>query len=272
MFYGAPTASAGPVRGTHAVGHRHEGEPLSNFRRTLLGFQIFTWNVACIGSLVVVTVFWTVLVRTAGRNTSACVVRFFAERNTNAANFKLCGRRPHCLLEACFGTCRPPSVQYGVERNVRRIVFVRRTRSARCMHAALAARRAVRRTWIAWRFLNLGGSWSDRYASGFLAADSEFRAFKQGQQGALSCRSSSARAMTGSQKLEALTHRRLVELTDQTLAVGSRWINKWGNSNESCFTLATWMCSMQYDDTRLSTTDVNAHALIAVVLVSGRAK
>lgn len=64
MFYGAPTASAGPVRGTHAVGHHHAGEPLSNCKRTLLGFQIFVWNVACIGSLVVVTVFWTVLVRT----------------------------------------------------------------------------------------------------------------------------------------------------------------------------------------------------------------
>lgn len=94
MFYGAPTASAGPVRGTHAVGHRHAGEPLSNFRRTLLGFQIFAWNVACIGSLVVVTVFWTVLVRTAGRNTSACVVRFFAERNTNAAILSYVGECP----------------------------------------------------------------------------------------------------------------------------------------------------------------------------------
>lgn len=139
---------------------------------------------------------------------------------------------PHCLLEVCFGTCRPPSIQYGVERNVRRIRLVRRTGSARCMHAALAARQAVSRTWIAWRFLNLGGSWSDRYASGFLAADSEFRAFVpgmvcgwQGQQGALSCHSSSARAMTGSQKLEALTHRRLAERTDQTLAIGSRCLN-----------------------------------------------
>eukprot|EP00752_Nemacystus_decipiens_P006381 g5753.t1 len=61
MFYDAPRASAGPVRGTHAVGHHYAGEPLSNCRRALLGFQIFMWNIACIGSLVVVAVFWSVL-------------------------------------------------------------------------------------------------------------------------------------------------------------------------------------------------------------------
>eukprot|EP00903_Cladosiphon_okamuranus_P012548 g11750.t1 len=59
MFHGAPTASAGPVRGTHAVGHHHS--TLSNSRRAILGFQIFAWNVACVGSIVVPIVFWAVL-------------------------------------------------------------------------------------------------------------------------------------------------------------------------------------------------------------------
>lgn len=39
------------------------GHPLSSCVRFLLGFQVFTWNVACVGSIVVVTVFWTSLVR-----------------------------------------------------------------------------------------------------------------------------------------------------------------------------------------------------------------
>lgn len=54
------------------MGHRHAGgghdQPLSSCRRILLGFQISAWNVATIGSLVVVTVFWTTLVR----NWAAC--------------------------------------------------------------------------------------------------------------------------------------------------------------------------------------------------------
>jgi len=64
--FSAPISSAGPVRGTHAVGHHAtEGysHPLSDGSRTLLGFQIFAWNIACVGSLVVPVVFWAVLVR-----------------------------------------------------------------------------------------------------------------------------------------------------------------------------------------------------------------
>ncbi|CAN0075030.1 unnamed protein product [Scytosiphon promiscuus] len=62
--YTSPTASAGPVRGTHATTHHHGGvqdQPLSSGTRALLGFQIFAWNVACVGSLVIVTVFWVAL-------------------------------------------------------------------------------------------------------------------------------------------------------------------------------------------------------------------
>ncbi|CAB1102210.1 unnamed protein product [Ectocarpus sp. CCAP 1310/34] len=62
-FLGSPMASDGPVRGTHAVApHRgNRNQPLSSNRRALLGFQVFSWNVACVGSLVIVTVFWVAL-------------------------------------------------------------------------------------------------------------------------------------------------------------------------------------------------------------------
>ncbi len=62
--FSTPISSAGPVRGTHATGHHDAGaQSLSDGSRTLLGFQIFAWNIAFVGSLVVPTVFWTVLVR-----------------------------------------------------------------------------------------------------------------------------------------------------------------------------------------------------------------
>lgn len=66
MSFGAPTASAGPVRGTHAMTHhagRGQDQPLSGRMRALLGFQVFAWNVACVGSIVVALVFWFALVR-----------------------------------------------------------------------------------------------------------------------------------------------------------------------------------------------------------------
>ncbi|CAM9172394.1 unnamed protein product [Hapterophycus canaliculatus] len=62
--FSSPTASAGPVRGTHATTHHHGGsrdQPLSSGARALLGFQIFAWNVACVGSVVIVAVFWVAL-------------------------------------------------------------------------------------------------------------------------------------------------------------------------------------------------------------------
>lgn len=64
MFIGrqtSPTASDGPVRGT--VGMAAGYQPLSNCARSLIGFQIFMWNVACVGSFVVLVVFWGLLVR-----------------------------------------------------------------------------------------------------------------------------------------------------------------------------------------------------------------
>lgn len=66
MSFGAPMASAGPVRGTHEMTHhagRDQHQPLSGRRRALLGFQVFVWNVACVGSIVVAVVFWGALVR-----------------------------------------------------------------------------------------------------------------------------------------------------------------------------------------------------------------
>lgn len=65
-----PTSSAGPVRGTHEMG---DPQPLPTCSRFLLGFQIFTWNVACVGSLVVVVVFWFSLVR-IGLSRCVCFV------------------------------------------------------------------------------------------------------------------------------------------------------------------------------------------------------
>lgn len=56
----SPKVAAGPVRGADRT---DGGHPLSSCARFLLGFQIFTWNVACVGSIIVVTVFWTSLVR-----------------------------------------------------------------------------------------------------------------------------------------------------------------------------------------------------------------
>ncbi|CAM9688725.1 unnamed protein product [Pylaiella littoralis] len=64
MSFGAPMASAGPVRGTHEMTHhagRDQHQPLSGRRRALLGFQVFVWNVACVGSIVVAVVFWGAL-------------------------------------------------------------------------------------------------------------------------------------------------------------------------------------------------------------------
>ena len=58
-----PKVVAGPVGGEHGT---DGGYPLSSCARFLLGFQVFTWNVACIGSIVVVVVFWTSLVRIDG--------------------------------------------------------------------------------------------------------------------------------------------------------------------------------------------------------------
>lgn len=60
-----PRVAADPVAGTHG------GHQLSGFARFLLGFQIFTWNVACVGSIVVVIVFWVSLVRCGGY---ACLI------------------------------------------------------------------------------------------------------------------------------------------------------------------------------------------------------
>lgn len=59
----SPKVAAGPVGGAYVT---DGGHPLSCCARFLLGLQIFIWNVACVGSIIVVTVFWTSLVRIGG--------------------------------------------------------------------------------------------------------------------------------------------------------------------------------------------------------------
>lgn len=79
-----PQISECPERGTGTM-HQHlepSGAHLACCRLCVLVLQLFTWNVACVSSLVVVTVFWGALVRSQKKVSynSSVTASFHVER------------------------------------------------------------------------------------------------------------------------------------------------------------------------------------------------